>query len=300
VPDDVTYYRRGVSIHIRDPYGHHWRSDHGVVYGMTDARYRTYGRPGTAPATEWPMRALRHGLANLLLQQGSWTLISGRGGRKQQQAVVMHTYIPDRQHTAVMNAATTAEFGAARTATEYARDPRTSRLERAWFGRPNYSIVGTVWDIAEYGWARMQRGHSGVHYEWCHLVSHGLGGADHVNNIVAATAYCNTEQLAIENVLYEYRMEPGVTVTVTAQLVTGTLHLAEAIQYAISLGRRAIYTKVLDARRATRPSPGEFSSLQVEVREYLNAALARDDPLTPPETAVMDGLMDTYLAAHPR
>jgi hypothetical protein len=275
-----TVYFRGECFHVRDTDGHHWTvrnasrggREHSDGSPIDPHHERTLHEPTIYHRSErtkrrggsralsrfaassqdptWTWRGLGHGVMNLVTQEGSWAWYSGSGGTKQQQGNVGHGYVPRRAHTAAMGLATNAEVGSVLSATEYARRGHGDR------------------------WTR---GHSAINYEWCHLVSHGMGGPDVAANLVAATCHQNSEQLILECVLYGYRME-GFAVDVRAKLASGTAHLGESIYYQILLNGQRAYARTMDCRRATRPTWNEFRTLAAEVRAGLNAALVRAYP----------------------
>jgi hypothetical protein len=100
-----------------------------------------------------------------------------------------------------------------------------------------------------------------------------MGRPDDPGNIVAATAYQNTEQLILDCVLYSYRME-GLNVEVQAKLAQGWADLAESIWYCVKLNDITIYSRTMDARRATRP---DFKESR-EMRRSLNIGLQKAFP----------------------
>jgi hypothetical protein len=104
-----------------------------------------------------------------------------------------------------------------------------------------------------------------------------MGRPDDPGNIVAATAYQNTEQLILECVLYSYRME-GLNVEVQAKLAPSCAHLAESIWYCVKLNDKTIYSRTMDARRATRPDFKEYASVAREMRRSLNIGLQKAFP----------------------
>jgi hypothetical protein len=264
-PADSVGYRRGNTLHIRDTSGHHWtiqaHPKSGAPYSrpFPKASSKYYGRPKGQSGISDALVGISHGLMNMVSQEGAWAWYTGFGDIKTTDVhEVEHGYVPKRNHTANMNLATLAELGSVHTATEYAR--------------------------AGHG-AFFTRGHSGIRYEWCHLISHGLRGSDAPENIVAATAFQNTEQLVLENTLYEYRME-GLQVRVQAKLASGTRHLAESIYYKVMLENDAVaYTRTMDARRATNPAYGELAAIAQDMRDAINTALAYHYPATgfPPD-----------------
>lgn len=273
---ELFIYYRGKSFHVRDVHGGHWtlQQHRGGTYKASDGspidpqaeilhtydtlstrdlRKKkngggTYGR-FQSPGASWlpSIRGSAHGAANVLLQQGSWAWYTGLGGAKRPPSrAVAHTYIPKRTHTEVMRAATLTEVGEEKSATDYARL------------RSRFLSVTSA--------------HANIRYEWCHLVGHGMGGADTEINIVAGTAYQNTEQLILECVLHSYRME-GLEVEVQAKLAPGWDHLAESIWYQVKLGDHTIYSRTMDARRATRPDFKEYGAVAREMRKSINVGL---------------------------
>jgi len=257
-PADSIAYQRNGTLHIRDSTGHHWavRIHHrsGAPYTTTIPKQpaKLYGRPSGQTSYSDSLRGIAHGLMNLVSQEGAWAWYTGFGGKKNSPVTrVQHGYRPSRNHTEVMNQATTNELGSKLSATQYAR--------------------------AGHG-AVLTRGHSAISYEWCHLVSHGLGGPDQEGNIVAATKFQNTEQLILENVLYEYRMEE-LSIQVQAKLANGTRHLGESIYYKVLLeSGQTAYSRTMDARRATNVTYDEIRSVGQAMRASINAALAQQYP----------------------
>jgi hypothetical protein len=260
-------YVRNGTLHIRDDSGGHWtaafHSRSGQPYHRPIGRagMKLYGRPtGNYGFFTHGVRSFRHGLMNAALQEGAWAWYTGLGGTKEQSGTVAHTYIPARAHTVAMTQATSDELGEAMSATAYARR--------------GHGAAGT-------------RGHSAINYEWCHLVAHGLGGSDVPGNLVAATCFQNTEQLIIEAVLYEYRME-GLQIKVSAKLASGTDHLAESIYYEILLGGQRVYGRTMDARRATNVSYSEVGNIAREIRIGLNNGLASAFPVDDVDQDLID------------
>ncbi|MEX3944864.1 hypothetical protein AB4Y44_36130 [Paraburkholderia sp. BR10937] len=283
MPNEYTIYKRDETFYIRDLKGNRWSLQH--RYGdripsdgspidpaeeilLENARSivrkipkgpsaPTYNRFSNTTNWSFAQRASRtvyggvHGGANALFLQGSWAWRVPFGSKKTPTAHrVSHGYIPDRKHTEVMKAATMAEVNQELSATEYARN--------AWFFNPT-------------------KGHRDIRYEWCHLVAHGLGGPDHHTNIVAATKYQNSEQLILESVLHDYRME-GLELVVEAKLALGWQHLAESIWFRVRLGNKDIYSRTMDARRATKPDFNEYAAVSTEMRRYLNNGLRAHYP----------------------
>lgn len=276
--NEYTIYERGGTFYVRDLKGNRWNlqqryatrdlsdgspidPDEEILLDDGRSIVRTIPRKGAAPTynrfsntTAWSIaqraargfRAGNHGAMNTLLLQGGWAWYVPFGSRKTPaRHDLRHGFIAKRFHTEVMKAATQAEVNQELSATEYARHAR--------FFNPT-------------------RGHSSIRYEWCHLIGHGLRGPDHHTNIVAATAYQNSEQLILESVLHDYRME-GMELAVEAKLALGWRHLAESIWFRVFLGGQVIYARTMDARRATRPDYNEYASVATDMRRYLNNGL---------------------------
>ncbi|WP_321957828.1 hypothetical protein [Paraburkholderia bannensis] len=276
---DIFSYVRNNTIHVRDLHGGHWTVRQGRQTGNTtretsdgspidpsseiqkrEAAYwlkdehkkkkgggGTYGRFDSHSGSPYSqLRGGTHGVANVLLQEGSWAWYTGQGDVKQQSIELKSGYVPERNHTVVMREASDAA-----SATEYA-------LSRSSFFNAT-------------------SGHANLRYEWCHLIAHGMRGPDTPNNIVAATAFQNTEQLILECVLYGYRTE-GLSIDVQAKLAHGWDHLAESIWYRVILDKKTIYSRTMDARRATRPDFKEFGSVAREMRRCINTSLENAFP----------------------
>lgn len=257
-PSDSVGYCRNETLHVRDSDGKHWtagihwKSGHPYIRTIPKKAAKLYGRPSGSTSYSDALKSISHGLMNIVSQEGSWAWYTGYGGKKNPQSqAVGHKYIPARNHTAIMTAATKDELTFSCNATVYARNGHG---------------------------ARFTKGHSAILYEWCHLVSHGLGGLDVENNIVAATKYQNTEQLILENVLYEYRME-GLSIRVQAKLASGTKHLAESVYYEVLLNGAKAYSRTMDGRRATNVTYDEYKSVAKVMRQAINNALGKAYPI---------------------
>lgn len=111
-----------------------------------------------------------------------------------------------------------------------------------------------------------------IRYEWCHLLGHGGGGSDDPSNIVAASAHCNSEQLAIESVLYRFHSR-GVSVRVAADLVQGTQHLARAIHYYVLLNGAQIWHRAIDGYLAAKPTWSEVERVKSSLLEAISTHL---------------------------
>ncbi|GEM_PF-1967436 len=214
----------------------------------TYGRFSNYKNASSVEINKRRFRATNHGLMNFVLLQGSWAWFVPYEGKKQPLAHdLKHGFVGKRIHTEKMKAATFAEVGEELSATQYAR--KGGRLT-------------------------LNKGHSAIRYEWCHLVGHGLLGPDTAGNIVAATAYQNSEQLILESVLHDYRME-RMMLSVEAKLAYGWKHLAESIWFRVTLNGDTIYSRTMDARRATKPDFNEYTKVSTDMRRQLNRGLKK-------------------------
>lgn len=117
-------------------------------------------------------------------------------------------------------------------------------------------------------------GYDAVPYNWCHLIGHGAGGGDHPDNIVCGSTHCNSEQLAIEAVLYQFRNR-GVSATVAAELEGGTAHLAKTITYHVEMNHQILWTRRIDAHRTTFPTFQELKAVKTALVEAITEYLQR-------------------------
>lgn len=116
--------------------------------------------------------------------------------------------------------------------------------------------------------------HSTVAYNWCHLLGHGAGGSDDPDNIVAGSTHCNSEQLEIESVLYQFRSR-GVTAHVAADLENGSLHLARRITYTVKMNGSAIWIRTIDAHRTRFPTYTELQGVRGRLLAAITSHLPR-------------------------
>jgi hypothetical protein len=112
-----------------------------------------------------------------------------------------------------------------------------------------------------------------VAYNWCHLIGHGAGGTDDPDNLVAASTHCNSEQLAIESVLYRFRTR-GVSVRIEAEIEAGTLYLAKRLTFMVKMNGRAIWIRSINGYRTSFPTFTELTS----VKEKLVAEITKNLP----------------------
>ena len=109
-------------------------------------------------------------------------------------------------------------------------------------------------------------------YNWCHLIGHGAGGSDAANNILAGSTHCNSEQLQIEKIAYQYRSK-GVSLSCQAQRHGNSQYLARSITYYVKVNGRTVYTRQMDAFRATKPSFIEVAKVGNDITEAITDAL---------------------------
>jgi len=115
---------------------------------------------------------------------------------------------------------------------------------------------------------------AGERYEWCHLIGHGEGGQEHVNNLVAATHFANTEQLAVEQAFRAARRRHGlhaVGMKVTAYTVPGFADVADSIRYKLidsATGRVIVDWRIDGASQ--RFDLADFRVLQATVEERID------------------------------
>jgi hypothetical protein len=178
---------------------------------------------------------------------------------------------PARRHTVVMNAETLNLVGAARSATEYARGARVIDLPRV----PR-----------------------GINFEWCHLIGHGLGGADAVGNLVAGTKECNSEQLIIENVIWSYRNEQTASISICVNAsVRGsnlTKHVGGVIRYRIFGHNELIFEHYIDCFRATKPNGEAEGIFSCKVYEAINGYLRTQYPASDEEIDSIEEAVDSF------
>lgn len=144
-------------------------------------------------------------------------------------------------------------------------------------------------------------------HEWCHLIGDGDNGPSEFGNLVVGTNAVNTEQLAMETALRDYRtrffgLGYAIRLSVEALLERpedqsldvpgGPYHKADWISFVIDIiedpGRRAsgaevsgahsvvgtVHRQIMDGQRGTI-TESEFTSLHNEVRNKLRGVHAR-------------------------
>jgi hypothetical protein len=186
---------------------------------------------------------------------------------------------------------------------------RPPTVDRAAAGRDPKAAMGNVPAHA----LMPDTGHGGggrlASHEWCHLIGDGDNGPSEFRNLVIGTNAVNTEQLAMETALRDYRNRfaglgyairltvralldrpeaDEYTVPALARVPGGPYHAADWISFEIDViddpGRGArrsdvdraaaaigVHRQVMDARRGTI-TESEFTSLHHEVRNKLRRA----------------------------
>src|SRR5262245_60047015 len=154
------YLRPGVmetAVHVRDARGRHWTA----TKRQGEWVVRPYRQRGTKyyGRVNWRTNAPRmHFKPGLELVDPS----------KTSTATIQHGYVANRNGR-----------------------PKTQEMANLFPAQQQPPASAT-----EYATALGHIHNPPVRYEWCHLISHGLGGPDTSDNLVAATAFQNTEQLA--------------------------------------------------------------------------------------------------------
>lgn len=109
-------------------------------------------------------------------------------------------------------------------------------------------------------------------YNWCHLVGHGGGGSDNADNIVAASTHANSEQLEIERITYRYKQK-GIAVRARAILAHGSDFLATKIIVEVFFNNAVIYSREINAYRASKPSYTELAAVEVHLSRAIYDAV---------------------------
>lgn|GEM_PF-6872186 len=109
-------------------------------------------------------------------------------------------------------------------------------------------------------------------YNWCHLHGHGGGGSDNASNIVAASTHCNSEQLEIEKIVYQYR-NSDVRLKVEAERYKDAAHLASRIVCYVFVGSELVYTRAIDAFRTSKPSWIELEAVKINLTKAITDKL---------------------------
>ena len=239
----VSYYKINGSERATDGKQHWYKNRYGTWTKVKSAKVPLYNRfqPGKTGrgGTRKAAFAVRVGSA------ASYSDTKPRIRRTQiktvqpQQVVAMSQ--ANRTYTANMLAATTLEGQCpTNSATIYA----------AFFGAP--LITGG--------------------YNWCHLIGHGGGGTDLASNIVAGSTHCNSEQLQIERIAYQYRNK-GVSLSCSVVRHGNARYLARSITYNVLVNGRIVYTRQMDAFRATKPTFLEVVRVQTDLTAAITGAL---------------------------
>jgi hypothetical protein len=109
-------------------------------------------------------------------------------------------------------------------------------------------------------------------YNWCHLVGHGGGGSDDPANLAAASTHNNSEQLAIERIVYQYK-KSGVGLVVNATLHGTSEHLARWLTYIVTVNGDEVYRRRMDAWRKDKPTFFELTAIEIAVTNAITDAL---------------------------
>lgn len=191
--------------------------------------------------------------------------VLGRGGVRKASFKSRHGSAASYTHVVVRRGAITASEGAITSPT---------RKKRSYVANMRDATQAeghiTTGNATEYA------GHfnaPAVSYNWCHLVGHGGGGTDNPDNLVAASTHCNSEQLAIESVLYRFRNR-GVSVRVEAEIEGGTLYLAKRLTFMVKMNGRAIWIRRINGYRTSFPTYTELTS----VKESLVTEITKNLP----------------------
>jgi hypothetical protein len=123
-------------------------------------------------------------------------------------------------------------------------------------------------------WLNLQQAQE--RYEWCHLISHAMGGADGPTNIVCARRGNNSEQLAIENLLSQYRTENCFQVRVRGSVLNAGngKHMGDVICYEVRDNNAAKQKNIyLDCRPRHKPSAIHQYTLIRDLATWLNRRL---------------------------
>jgi hypothetical protein len=168
-----------------------------------------------------------------------------RRENKRNEGLIVSPNREERKYIQAMKAATETELGVGlgtARATEYAA---------RWVGGPPVITGG---------------------YNWCHLIGHGGGGGDDPANLVAASTHNNSEQLAIERIVYQYK-NSGVGLRVEAELYGISLHLARHLVYVVMVNGKEVYERRMDAWRPDKPTFKELSTIKSGVTDGITSAL---------------------------
>jgi len=109
-------------------------------------------------------------------------------------------------------------------------------------------------------------------YNWCHLIGHGAGGSDLASNIMSASTHCNSEQLQIEKVAYQYKGQ-GVSLSCEAEKYRHASYLASKITYHVWVKGKKVYTRSMNGFRRDKPSIAELATVREDLTQRITAAL---------------------------
>jgi hypothetical protein len=239
----VSFYKLNGKERATDGKTHWYRNQHNTWTRIAGKKKKggTYGRFKHVPDGRGAPRA-----ASFAVRKGSGASYFEKRRRRADVLRAAEAYVASaksdrRKHRQSMKAAT-ADEGVIETtsATQYA----------AAFGAP--VIAGG--------------------YNWCHLIGHGGGGSDDPDNIVAASTHNNSEQLAIELIVYQYAKK-GVKMRVEAERYSDSLYLAKKLAYYVLVGNDVVYSREMNALRTTAPSIIELTVIKYALTHAITQAL---------------------------
>lgn len=239
--EEFVVYQRdiGSSYHARDLFGVEY-----IVFPNFDGWYPIERLDGS-----WYRRISYRIYRNRTQGQESLkqAFNNSRYHSEEQKITVRYSSIPKRHHTQSMNAEMTSRFEETLSASKYVE--------------------------------RMKERVCNINYDWCHLASHGLGGSDDPNNIVAGTTHCNSEQLIIEKAIYKYKNENrffSIRVQSSINKCNDKRFVGEVIKYEIlDINDEACFTWYINCRRRWKPTKDEQFSLEKKVYKAMNLSLQK-------------------------
>lgn len=162
------------------------------------------------------------------------------------------------------------------------------------------TLTGKALSATEYAkWYIVQPGPKSVintliAWEWCHLRAHSMAGPDNEHNIVAAVRGNNSEQLAIENIISNYRREKAFKIRVSAAVLDSSKgkHIGNVIRYEIGSLKRPNGIKFIRYLDCLYPPPKvsaiHYYDLCSMVAKWANKELSLiSRPITTRERAVI-------------
>jgi hypothetical protein len=107
-------------------------------------------------------------------------------------------------------------------------------------------------------------------YNWCHLIGRGAGGRDDAQNVVAASTHANSEQLALESVLYNFK-QSGVSARCSATAFQG--QVARTLTFQVFVMGQLVYSRNLDGFRSSKPTITELKHTRDDLTKAITDAL---------------------------